>query len=81
MSAIQVRDVPQHIYRLLVEQASSERRSLAQQVVTVLVRGLAVEVDAKRRRGALLRSLRASEYAAAGRLSDAAKLIRADRRR
>jgi hypothetical protein len=81
MPLIQVRDVPEHIYRLLAEQATRERRSLAQQAVAVLARGLEVEVDAKARRRALLEAIRSNPAAQAGKLSDPAKLIREDRRR
>jgi plasmid stability protein len=45
MPLLQVRDIPDHVYRLLVEQAAKERRSLAQQAVAVLARGLEVELD------------------------------------
>ncbi len=81
MALIQVRDVPDHIYRLLTEQAERERRSLAQHAVAVLARGLQVDVDAKARRRALLAALRSSPPAPARRLSNPAKLIREDRRR
>jgi len=78
MPAIQVRDVPDHIYRLLAEQAERERRSLAQQVVAVLAKGLDVDLGAKSRRRAVLDSL---PGAPAGKFSDPARLIREDRRR
>ena len=81
MPLLQVRDLPEHIYRLLAEQAERERRSLAQQAVAVLARGLEVEVDAKARRRALIEALRSNPTAQAGKLSDPAKLIREDRRR
>ncbi len=81
MPLLQVRDVPEHIYRLLAEQAERERRSLAQQAVAVLARGLAVDVDAKARRRALIEAIRSNSTAKAGKLSDPAKLIREDRRR
>ena len=81
MPLIQVRDVPDHIYRLLAEQAERERRSLAQQVVAVLARGLDVELDAKARRRALIDSLQSASPIQAGKLSDPARLIREDRRR
>ena len=81
MHLIEVRDVPDHIYRLLAEQAGRERRSLAQQVVAVLARGLQVEVDAKARRRALIETLRSSSQDRAGKLSDSASLIREDRQR
>lgn len=75
MPLIQVRDVPDHIHRVLAEQAHRERRSLAQQVVAVLARGLDVNPDAKARRRTLIDSLQAN------RLTDPARLIRKDRRR
>jgi hypothetical protein len=81
MPLIQVIDVPDHIYRLLAEQAGRERRSLAQQVVAVLARGLQVEVDAKARRRALIETLRSGSGVQARKLSDPARLIREDRRR
>lgn len=81
MPLIQVRDVPDHIYRLLAQQAESERRSLAQQVVAVLARGLQVDVDAKARRRTLLEAIRTSSSAKPRGLTDPARLIREDRRR
>jgi len=81
MPLIQVRDVPDHIYRLLAERAERERRSLAQQVVAVLARGLQVEVDAKARRRALLASIQSDLPFRGRKPGDPAKLIREDRRR
>jgi hypothetical protein len=66
---------------LLTEEASRERRSLAQQALAVLARGLRVEVDAKARRRAVIEAIHTGSRAPAGRLSDPAKLIREDRRR
>jgi plasmid stability protein len=48
MALIQVRDVPDHIYRLLVQQAEQEHRSLAQQTLAVLARALETEMDLRR---------------------------------
>lgn len=81
MPLIQVRDVPEHIYQLLVERAERERRSLAQQVVAVLALGLNVEVDAKARRRQVLQSALNQPPERAARLSDPARLVREDRRR
>jgi len=81
MPLIQIRDVPDHLYRLLAEQAERERRSLAQQVVAVLARGLQVDLDAKARRKKVLDAIRASDQKRTGKLSDPARLIREDRRR
>jgi len=81
MPLIQVRDVPDHIYRLLAERAKSERRSLAQEAVVTLARGLQVEVDAKARRRALLATIQSSPFTDGERFSDPAELIREDRLR
>ena len=81
MPLLQVRDIPEHLYRLLAEQAEKERRSLAQQAVAVLARGLEVELDAKARRQKVLRAIQESRQARPARLKDPAKLIREDRRR
>jgi len=81
MPLIQVRDVPDHIYRLLAERAKSEHRSLAQEAVVTLARGLQVEVDVKARRRALLAAIQSRPSADSERFSDPAKLIREDRQR
>ena len=81
MPAIQVRDVPEHIYRLLVSQAEKERRSLAQQVVAVLAQGLDVPMDAKARRRAVLKAIRSNPIAKGRKFSSPARLIRQDRLR
>lgn len=81
MPLIQVRDLPDHLYRLLAEQAERERRSLAQQVVAVLARGLQAEVDVKARRQRVLQAIETSVPARHSKLSDPAALIRKDRRR
>ncbi|HUJ19966.1 MAG TPA: hypothetical protein VLX58_00535 [Bryobacteraceae bacterium] len=81
MPLIQVRDVPDHIYRVLALQAERERRSLAQQVVAVLARGLNLEMHGRARRRALLDSLESGSPSPVARLSDPARLIREDRRR
>ncbi len=80
MALIQVRDVPEHIYRRLASQAEEERRSLAQQVVAVLARGLNAEIDAKGKRRKILEAIRANRIRP-NRLGDPAKLIREDRKR
>jgi hypothetical protein len=81
MPLLQVRDVPERIYRLLAEQAERERRSLAQQAVAVLARGLEVEVDAKSRRRSLVDSILSGPPDRRRKLSDPARLIREDRQR
>jgi hypothetical protein len=81
MPLIQIRDVPDEIYRLLAEQAERERRSLAQQAVAVLARGLEVDLDAKARRRALVANLQSAAPARPRKLRIPARLIREDRYR
>jgi len=81
MPLIQVRDVPDHLYQLLARQAEREHRSLAQQVLAVLARGLQVDLDAKARRHKLMEAIRASQPGRTGKVSDPVKSIRQDRRR
>ncbi len=81
MALIQVRDVPDHIYRLLAEQAGKERRSLAQQVLAVLARGLEAELDPKARRQEILRAIETGSPRQTAKVSDPARLLRKDRLR
>jgi hypothetical protein len=80
MPLIQVRDVPDHIYRLLSGQAAEERRSLSQQVIAVLARGLNAELDPKGRRRRAIQAIRASQISKL-KLRNPAQLIAEDRRR
>ena len=81
MPLIQLRDVPDHIYRRLSEQAKSERRSLSQQTIAVLARGLEVEVDPRERRRRVLDEIRKLSGGPRRNLPDFATLIREDRER
>jgi hypothetical protein len=81
MPTLQVRDVPEHIYRRLAELAERERRSLAQQTVAVLAKGLDVEVDPKARRRKVLEEAKQLQLGRGKSLPDFVKLIREDRER
>ena len=81
MATLQVRDVPEHIYRQLAELAQKERRSLAQQTVAVLAKGLEVEVDPKARRRKVLEEAKRLNLGRGKSLPDFVKLIREDRER
>jgi hypothetical protein len=81
MAMIQVRDVPSHIYRRLTEQAEREHRSLAQQTLAVLSRGLGVEMDAKARRKKVLEAIAGMDHSQTKKLRSPARLIREDRNR
>jgi hypothetical protein len=81
MPTLQVRDVPEHVYRRLAELAEKERRSLAQQAVAVLAKGLEVDVDPKSRRRKVLEEAKRLGLGRGKSLPDFVKLIREDRER
>jgi hypothetical protein len=81
MAVIHIRDVPGHIYRRLAEQAEREHRSLAQQTLAVLARGLRVEMDAKTRRKKVLEAIAGMDHSQTKKLRDPVRLIREDRNR
>jgi plasmid stability protein len=82
MPSLQVRELPEHIYQTLCKEAETQHRSIAQQAVAALARGLNLELDPRMRRKAVLESIRA-EAALYQRivLPDPALLIREDRDR
>jgi len=81
MPTLQVRDVPEHIYRRLADLAEKERRSLAQQAVAVLAKGLEVEVDPRARRRKILEEAKRLDLGHGKSLPNFVKMIREDRAR
>lgn len=81
MATLQVRDVPEHIYHRLAELAERERRSLAQQTLVVLAKGLEVEIDPKARRREALRRASLIDRNLTKGLPSSVKMIREDRNR
>ncbi len=79
MPSLQVRELPEDIYRNLCAEAALEHRSIAQQAVAVLARGLRIDENQKRRRGALLAEIKANSCSLS--LPDPVALIREDRER
>ncbi|WPE15964.1 hypothetical protein R5P06_05280 [Candidatus Thioglobus autotrophicus] len=57
MSSLQVRELPEDIYYQLKKTAEQEHRSLAQQAVAILAKGLKVSSSPKERRLALLQKI------------------------
>jgi len=79
---LQVRDLPERIYRRLAMLAEGESRSIAQQTVVLLEKGLGGRAGGIERRKAILgliRNMKAPEEAA--RDLDPAALLREDRER
>ena len=58
MPSLQVRDLPEHIYHKLLADAKRQHRSLAQQAVFTLSKGLETTEDPKGRRIKLMSRIR-----------------------
>lgn len=81
MPNLQVREVPMHIYGQLKATAAREHRSLAQQTLLTIERGLAVAGDAQERRRAVLDRIRSFRRPETDDLPDPVELLREDRNR
>jgi len=82
MASLQVRELPAILYGELKRAAEREHRSLSQQAIVVLKRGLRMEENPKERRARILDELRRAPSTSEGdRLSDPAALVRKDRER
>jgi len=81
MPSLQVRELPEHIYIELCREAEVQHRSIAQQAVATLARGLQLELDPKSRRAALLTRINAEPITLNAVPTDPAQLIREDRER
>jgi plasmid stability protein len=82
MPSLQVRELPEHIYRTLCHEAEASHRSIAQQAVAALAKGLNLDLAPQMRRKALLTAIREGAGSlASSELPDPAQLIREDRDR
>jgi len=81
MPLLQIRDLPEHLHRKLVSEAAREHRSLSQQAIAVLAKGLEVEADPRARRRRVLDEIKRLNLSGGKRLHDPVKLIREDRNR
>lgn len=82
MPSLQVRELPDPLYRKLAQQAEKEHRSLAQQAVAILAKGLGIPDDARERRRKLLDQIRQSPVKLVGkRMKTPVDMIREDRDR
>ena len=81
MPSLQIRDLPDHLYRILSEKARRNRRSLAQQATVELER--IAEADSRSRRLAAVAELRdvAGREPARATTLDPAAAVREDRER
>ena len=81
MPLLQVRDCPEDIYRKITHYARRQNRTIAQQVVVVLEKGLKQEITNIERRKELLEKINGREIPPGAREIDDAALIRMDRDR
>ena len=82
MPSLQVRELPEHIYQSLCHEAEASHRSIAQQAVAILAKGLNLDLAPQMRRKALLSTIREGAVNLnAGGFPDPALLIREDRDR
>jgi plasmid stability protein len=81
MALLQIRNLPEDLYRTLVRKAAEERRSLSQQAIVVLSKGLGDEIDPKARLRDALHRAAAIDPKKTRHLLDPVKLIREDRDR
>lgn len=82
MPSLQVRDLPEPIYRKLQKLAKEEHRSFSQQAVVTLAKGLEMHHNPKERRAELLTRIHKQAIDTSHLdLPDAVDLIREDRDR
>ena len=75
MPLLQIRNLPDELYQTLARKAAEERRSLSQQAIVVLSKGLEAEIDPKARLRRVLAEIKRRHAGRGKSLSDPAKLI------
>ena len=80
---LQVRELPENIYSLLKRRTEAEHRSIAQEAITLLAKGLDTSISPKVRRTKLLQKISEESGLSGGTVSklDPLELIREDRER
>ena len=81
MPSLQVRELPDNIYHLLQKRAQAENRSLAQEAVAILAKGLNTSTSNKSRRAAMLQEIEKKSLPETLKQLDPVELIREDRDR
>jgi len=80
MPSIQVRDLPEQIYRKLQNNAKKDHRSLSQQAIVTLKKGLGIGDNPKERRRVLISQILSREFDFnMDKLEDPVNIIRKDR--
>jgi hypothetical protein len=81
MPLLQVRDFPDDIYEEISFAARKERRTIAQQTIVLIQKGLEKEISNKERRRLLIEKCEARIIPDAAKAIDVVELIREDHRR
>jgi len=82
MTSLQVRELPEQIYQKLKREAENKHRTLAQQTIVSLAKGLDVPLNPTRRRKKAIAELKKNaELLSKYKLSEPVKNIRKDRER
>ena len=83
MASLQVRELPENIYSLLKRRAEAEHRSIAQEAIVLLAKGLDTSIAPKERRTRLLQKIEEDAQLNSGTVAklDPVELICEDRRR
>jgi len=81
IKSLQVRELPEHIYARLKDEARNQHRSLAQQAIVTLAKGLGMEENPRERRRKLLSGLKRIKIGKNIKPADIVKSIREDRDR
>ena len=83
MASLQIRKLPENIYFLLKQRAEAEHRSIAQEAIVLLAKGLDTSIAPKERRTRLLKRIveEAEINCGTSAKHDSVELVREDRRR
>jgi plasmid stability protein len=81
MPTLQVRNLPDHIYRKIVERAKAKRSSITSETIYLLQRSLEMDENKRERRLALVKAMEEKQSADVKNLPDPVDLIRSDRDR
>ena len=83
MASLQIRKLPENIYFMLQQRAEAEHRSIAQEAIVLLAKGLDTSTSPKERRARLLQRIEEEAELNSGTAAklNPVELIREDRRR
>ena len=81
MPLLQVRDFPADIYEEIAFEAKRQNRTIAQQTIVLIKKGLGEEISKKEQRRLLLERINSREIPDSVKAIDHVKLIREDRDR